>query len=149
MTNGVLSNLDLSQQQGTVAGQQARLPALVEQEREARYALAILLGRAPEGFDVKAQNLEGIASPAVQPGLPSEVLTRVPAVAQAEANLYASHANVDAARAAFFPSVSLTGSAGFAVFGAGGPHQSRQFPLELRHQPAADDFRRRQAQGGG
>lgn len=114
VTNGVSSNLDLSQQQGTVAGQQARLPALIESEREARYALAILLGRAPEGFDVRAQNLEGIISPTVKPGMPSEVLTRRPDVAQAEANLYASHANVDAARAAFFPSVSLTGSAGYS-----------------------------------
>ena len=114
VTNGVSSNLDLSQQQGTVAGQQARLPALIESEREARYALAILLGRAPEGFDVTGQNLEGIVSPTVQPGLPSEVLTRRPDVAQAEANLYAAHANVDAARAAFFPSIGLTGSAGYA-----------------------------------
>jgi NodT family efflux transporter outer membrane factor (OMF) lipoprotein len=114
VTNGVSSNLDLSQQQGTVAGQQARLPALIESERESRYALAILLGRAPEGFDVRGQNLDGIASPTVQPGLPSEVLTRRPDVAQAEASLYAAHANVDAARAAFFPSIGLTGSAGYA-----------------------------------
>ena len=114
VTNGVLSNLDLSQQQATVAAAQARLPALVESEREARYALAILLGRAPEGFDVTAQNLDGIVSPTVQPGLPSEVLLRSPSVAQAEANLYAAHANVDAARAAFFPSIGLTGSAGYA-----------------------------------
>jgi NodT family efflux transporter outer membrane factor (OMF) lipoprotein len=113
VTNGVSSNLDLSQQQATVAGQQARLPGLIEQEREARYALAILLGRAPEGFDVKGQNLDGIISPTVQPGLPSEVLLRSPTVAQAEANLYAAHANVDAARAAFFPSIGLTASAGY------------------------------------
>ncbi len=113
VTNGVSSNLDLAQQQSTVAAQQARLPALIEQEREARYALAILLGRAPEGFDVKAQNLDGIVSPTVQPGLPSEALLRRPDVAQAEANLYAAHANVDAARAAFFPHVGLSGSAGY------------------------------------
>jgi NodT family efflux transporter outer membrane factor (OMF) lipoprotein len=114
VTNGVASNLDLSQQQATVAAAQARLPALIESEREARYALAILLGRPPEGFDVSAQNLNNIVSPTVQPGLPSELLLRSPSVAQAEANLYAAHANVDAARAAFFPSVGLTGSAGYA-----------------------------------
>lgn len=108
VTNGVSSNLDLAQEQAVVATQQARLPGLIEQEREARYALAILLGRAPEGFDVKAQNLDGIASPMVQPGLPSEVLLRRPDVAEAEANLFAAHANVDAARAAFFPVVNLT-----------------------------------------
>ena len=120
VTAGVSSNLDLAQEQSQVAAQQATLPGLIEQEREARYALAILLGRAPEGFDVKAQNLDGIVSPAVQPGLPSEVLLRRPDVAQAEALLYAQHANVDAARAAFFPQISLTGSAGYtgAVLGS-------------------------------
>jgi len=112
---GVSSNLDLAQEQATIATQEATLPGLIEQEREARYALAILLGRAPEGFDVKAQNLDGIASPVVQGGLPSEVLLRRPDVAEAEANLYAAHANVDAARAAFFPAITLTGSAGYGA----------------------------------
>ena len=114
VTNGVSSNLDLSQQQSTVAAQRARLPNLIEQEREARYALAILLGRAPEGFDVRAQNLDGIVSPRVQPGLPSEVLLRRPDIAQAEASLFALHANVDAARAAFFPQIGMSGNAGYA-----------------------------------
>ena len=113
VTAGVSSNLDLAQEQSQVAIQQARLPGLIEQEREGRNALAILLGRAPEGFDVKAQNLDGIVSPTVRPGLPSEFLLRNPSVAQAEANLYALHANLDAARAAFFPQIGLTGSAGY------------------------------------
>ena len=115
VTAGVLSNLDLSQQQATVAGQRARLPNLIEQEREARYALAILLGRAPEGFDVKGQNLNGLIAPLVQPGLPSEVLLRRPDVAQAEASLYAAHANLDAARAAFFPQIGLTLQGGYSA----------------------------------
>jgi NodT family efflux transporter outer membrane factor (OMF) lipoprotein len=111
---GVSSNLDLANQQAVIAGQEATLPALIEQEREGRYALAILLGRAPEGFDVKGQNMDGIVSPVVQGGLPSEVLLRRPDVAEAEANLYAAHANVDAARAAFFPAIGLTGSGSYA-----------------------------------
>lgn len=114
VTNGVSSNLDLAQEQSVVATQEARLPGLIEQEREARYALAILLGKAPQGFDIKAQNLDGVTSPVVQPGLPSEVLLRRPDVAEAEANLFAAHANVDAARAAFFPVIGLTGSRSYA-----------------------------------
>ena len=47
VANGVSSNLDLANQQSTVASVQATLPGLIEQEREARYALAILMGRAP------------------------------------------------------------------------------------------------------
>ena len=115
VSNGVLSNLDLAQQTAAELGVEARLPGLIEQEREARNALAILLGRAPEGFDVNGQNLTGIVSPAVRPGLPSEVLLRRPDVAAAEATLFAAHANVDAARAAFFPQIGLTAGANWSA----------------------------------
>ena len=115
VTNGVASNLDLAVQQASLANVQASLPGLIEQEREARYALAILLGRAPEGFDVRGQNLNGIAVPLVQAGLPSDVLLRRADVAQQEANLYALHANLDAARAAFFPQISLSGSGSYGA----------------------------------
>ena len=113
VANGVSSRLDLAQQQAQLASIEATIPALEEQEREARYALAILLGRLPEGFDVTGKNLDGIITPTVAPGMPSELLRRRPDVAQAEADLASQHANVDAARAAFFPQISLTGSAGF------------------------------------
>jgi NodT family efflux transporter outer membrane factor (OMF) lipoprotein len=112
--NGVSSNLDLAQEQAQVAGQQALIPGLVEQEREARYTLAVLIGRAPEGFDVTAQTMADIKPPPVQPGMPSELLLRRPDVAEAEASLASAHGNVDAARAAFFPSIGLSGSGGFA-----------------------------------
>jgi outer membrane protein, multidrug efflux system len=114
VTNGVSSRLDLAQQEAQVDGQKAQVPALEEQEREARYTLAVLLAHTPEGFDVTGENLDGIAAPAVAPGLPSELLRRRPDVAEAEAQLAAAHANVDAARAAFFPQIDLTASGGFA-----------------------------------
>ena len=114
VTNGVSSNLELAQQRALVASEEASIPPLEEQEREARYALAILLGRAPEGFDVKSVNLDGIVTPDVQPGIPSSLLERRPDIAQAEAQLLSQHANVDAARAAFFPQISLSGSIGAA-----------------------------------
>ncbi|HEY2068806.1 MAG TPA: efflux transporter outer membrane subunit [Rhizomicrobium sp.] len=112
--NGVSSRLDLAQQEAQVAGQEAQIPALQEQEREAVFALAILLGRMPEGFDVKGQTLDAIKSPLVAPGLPSQLLLRRPDVALAEANLASAHGNVDAARANFFPAIGLSGSAGYA-----------------------------------
>jgi multidrug efflux system outer membrane protein len=108
VTNGVSSNLDLAQQRAQLASEEASIPPLEEQEREARYALAILLGRAPEGFDVKAVNMDGIIAPPVRAGIPTALLERRPDVAQAEAQLLAAHANVDAARAAFFPQINLT-----------------------------------------
>jgi multidrug efflux system outer membrane protein len=113
VNSGISSNLDLAEEEATVAQQESTLPGLIESEKEARYSLAILLGRAPEGYDVKAQNLDGIVSPAVQPGLPSELLLRNPGIAQAEAELYAAHASVNAARASYFPSLSLTGGTTF------------------------------------
>jgi len=63
--------LELAQQTAILAGVEAQIPALEEQEREARYALAILLGRVPEGMDVSADSLEGIVAPPVEPGMPS------------------------------------------------------------------------------
>jgi len=115
VSSGVSSNLDLAEQQAVLAQQEAQLPGLIEQEKEARYGLAILMGRAPERYEVKGQNLDEITSPTVKPGLPSELLLRRPDIAQAEAQLYAAHANVDAARAAFFPSLSLTGTGGYSA----------------------------------
>lgn len=127
VTNGVSSRLDLAQQQAQVSGQEAQIPPLKEAEHEARYALAILLGKLPEGFDVQTQNLDKIVAPAVRPGLPSELLHRRPDVAEAEANLAAAHANVDAARAAFFPQISLSGSGGFASAAIGTLVQGSNF----------------------
>lgn len=114
VTNGVSSQLDLAQQQAEVAGVEAEIPALRQQERANLFALAVLEGRPPEGFEVAGKNLNGVSIPQVQPGLPSELLERRPDVAEAEANLASAHANVDAARAAFFPQISLTGSGGLA-----------------------------------
>lgn len=112
--NGILSNLELSQQRAAVLTVEAALPLLEQQERKARYALALLLGMAPEGFDVKGESLTGISAPDVQPGVPSELLARRPDVAAAEANLASAHASVDAARALYFPQIGLTGAGGFA-----------------------------------
>jgi outer membrane protein TolC len=81
-------------------------------EGEARSALALLLGRAPEKFEVRGRPLATVTEPAVTAGLPSELLTRRPDIRLAEENLRSSHADLIAARAAMFPSLNLTGSAG-------------------------------------
>lgn len=114
VTNGVLSNLELAQQTATVLGEEATIPKLEESEREARYALAILLGRMPSSLKVDAVTLEGITAPPVKSGLPSTLLTRRPDVAYAEASLLAAHANLDSARAAFLPTVDLTAGGGWS-----------------------------------
>ena len=110
---GSIDHLDLAREQAQLESEEAQLPGLQTQEKRALYMLAVLLGRPPEGFDVKAQNLDAVQSPLVGTGLPSDLLLRRPDVAEAEANLAAAHANVDAARAAFLPQITLTGSGGF------------------------------------
>lgn len=111
---GAVSPLDLAQQRAVVARQRTSIPPLEQQERDARSILAILLGKPPQGFDVNNTTLESIVLPEVAAGLPSELLTRRPDIQTAEAQLRAANANIAAARAAYFPSIGLTGSAGFA-----------------------------------
>jgi multidrug efflux system outer membrane protein len=114
VSSGASSHLDLAQEQAQVESVEAQLPVLEEQELEARVALAVLLGQAPETLEVKTPSLEAIRPPLVSPGLTSELLLRRPDVAQAEATLASAHANLDAARAALLPQFALTGSDGFA-----------------------------------
>jgi NodT family efflux transporter outer membrane factor (OMF) lipoprotein len=110
---GATSHLDLAREQAQIEAVQAQLPSLETLEKQALYSLAVLLGRPPEGFDVARTELDAVLAPPVGPGLPSDLLLRRPDIAQAEANLASAHANADAARAAFLPQISLTGSGGF------------------------------------
>jgi NodT family efflux transporter outer membrane factor (OMF) lipoprotein len=112
--NGAASALDLARQQAAVLTQQAAIPPLELQERQTLFALAILLGKMPEGFATAGATLTGVAVPRVAPGLPSQLLVRRPDLASAEAQLAAANANVTVARGALLPSISLTGSAGLA-----------------------------------
>jgi multidrug efflux system outer membrane protein len=110
---GTLTALDVAQQQTTVATLDAAIPPLNQQLGETLDALAILLGKQPEAVDVTAGTLGDLAEPEVVPGMPSELLARRPDVAQAEAQLIAANANIAAARAAFFPTISLTAAGGY------------------------------------
>jgi NodT family efflux transporter outer membrane factor (OMF) lipoprotein len=109
---GAASPLDLARQRSAVAQQKSEIPDLMQQEREAQSALAILLGKTPQTFSVGQQGLNTITLPEVSPGLPSELLSRRPDIRRAEANLAAANANVAVARANLFPSINLTGAMG-------------------------------------
>ncbi len=111
---GTASALDVAQQETIVATLDAGVPPLRLQERQALDALAILLGQMPESLSLTSDTLEDLVAPAVGPGLPSDLLARRPDVASMEAGLIAANANIAAARAAFFPSITLTGTGGYA-----------------------------------
>ena len=103
---------ELAAQRAAVANSELIVPRLEQQEAEARGALALLVGHAPEGFSVSAERLDGLGEPSIAAGLPSQLLERRPDLIAAENNLTAAHADLIAARAALFPSLSLTAGAG-------------------------------------
>lgn len=111
---GTGTALDVSQQQALVAGQRAFLPGLQNALDQNRLALGILVGTPPERLVVAGGTLTRLTSPVIAPGIPTDLLTRRPDVAYAEAQLLAASANIRAARAAFFPDVTLTASGGLA-----------------------------------
>lgn len=111
---GTVDALDVAEQETAVASLRASLPPLEQQYRQTVDALAILLGKTPEAIDLATENLEQLSQPVVEPGLPSELLARRPDVAEGEAQLVAANADIAQARAAFFPSIALTASGGFA-----------------------------------
>lgn len=113
MAAGTATSLDVAQQETVVANQRAVLAPLEQQMRQTHNALAILTGRMPEEFALVPESLAVLSVPRPAPGLPSELLTRRPDIAAAEALLKGANADIAAARAAWFPSISLTGQTGF------------------------------------
>jgi len=110
---GTASQLDVSQQEALAATQRAAIPPLEVTLGQNIAALAVLVGRAPANFSVHGGSAKQIVVPHVTPGLPSELLYQRPDIRQAEATLASSNFSVEAARAAFFPQIQLTGTTGF------------------------------------
>jgi outer membrane protein, multidrug efflux system len=111
--NGTGSELDLRQSEGIVQQAEANLQSQARLRAQAENALVQLVGEPlpddlPKGMPLDTQNLLSD----IPAGLPSDLLTRRPDIAAAEQALLAANANIGAARAAFFPKVSLTGSFG-------------------------------------
>ena len=144
--NGAASQLDVERQHAQVLSQRAALLPLEQLEKQTLAALAVLIGRVPEGFGVKAASLADLRIPEVNPGLPAELLVRRPDLAAAEAQVAAANGNVAAARAALLPSIELTGSAGLTSAALltflSGPQSAVSLALSL-FQPIFDGGRLR------
>jgi len=110
---GTVSQLDVAQQAALAANVRAQIPNLRSQLEQTVNALGVLVGRPPSAITVRPGTLTNLSLPEISPGLPSALLARRPDIATAEAQLVAASADIRAARAAFFPSISLTGSAGW------------------------------------
>jgi multidrug efflux system outer membrane protein len=119
--NGTGSELDLRQAETILEQARANYQAQARARAQAENALVLLVGEPlpadlPPGRKLDDQAL----LTDIPAGLPSDLLTRRPDIMQAEASLRAANANIGAARAAFFPRVILTGSAGTASLTLGG-----------------------------
>jgi NodT family efflux transporter outer membrane factor (OMF) lipoprotein len=113
LSAGTATGLDVAQQETAVAILNAAIPPLLQQFRQTVYALAVLIGETPESVDVNMGTLTELSSPAVIEGLPSQLLSRRPDVAEAEQQLIAANADITVARAALFPDIQLTASGGY------------------------------------
>ena len=109
---GVIPELDVVQAKTELASTEAELADMVRQRAETLNAVALLCGRPASSFEI-AERPATTSPPAVPVGLPSALLERRPDIARAERNLAAKNAQIGVARAAYFPSLHLTGQAGY------------------------------------
>jgi NodT family efflux transporter outer membrane factor (OMF) lipoprotein len=111
---GVASSIELQDNRTLVEAARVALAQARRQRALDEDALVLLVGRPLPADLPPAPAWDAIALPDVPVGLPSQVLLQRPDVVQAEDQLRAANADIGAARAAFFPTISLTGSAGTA-----------------------------------
>ena len=112
---GVTSALDYRQSETLLTQAETQLASLKLGKAQADNFLAVLTGGPVAGpLPAPLPLVAQAGSPALTAGLPSDLLVARPDIVAAEERLRAARANVGAARAAFFPSISLTGSFGFA-----------------------------------
>jgi len=111
--HGSTSMLDVRQAEQLVFTAAAEIPSLEQQIEQEENLISILLGKNPDTV-ARGQTLtEQVRPPAVPAGLPSSLLERRPDIREAEQQLIAANAQIGVAKAAYFPQISLSGSAGF------------------------------------
>ncbi len=111
-TSGVVSRSDVLQAETQLKTTEAQSMDTGVQRAQLEHAIALLVGKPAADFSIVAATLEAVP-PAIPVGLPSELLERRPDIAAAERRIVAANAQIGVAKAAYFPTVSLSGSAGF------------------------------------
>lgn len=109
---GVVSGLDVASAEAQLAQARASIPDFERQIAQTGHALSLLLGRNPGTFESLPLEAAAAMTPEVPAGLPSSLLERRPDVLRAEQSLVAANARIGSAKAALFPTISLTGSFG-------------------------------------
>ena len=108
---GEVSQMELAQSQSEYEASRATIPQIEAQIAQQEDALSVLLGRNP-GDILRGRSLAELAAPPVPAGLPSDLLERRPDLRQAEQDLISANAQIGAAKALYFPQISLTGLLG-------------------------------------
>jgi NodT family efflux transporter outer membrane factor (OMF) lipoprotein len=111
---GVAAKVDVVQAEGQLRSVQAQVIDLRATRAQLEHAVAVLIGKPPAAFTLTPTKFEMKGLPDIPPGLPSTLLERRPDVAAGERRMAQANARVGVAQAAYFPELSLTGSAGFA-----------------------------------
>lgn len=110
---GVISLLELSQNKSQYEEALAAVPQFEKSVAQQENALSALLGRNP-GPIARGKDIDNLTAPVAPQGLPSSLLERRPDIREAEQKLIAANAQIGAAKAAYYPSISLTGALGVA-----------------------------------
>src|ERR1700722_12686154 len=111
-SHGGASDLDVSQSEQLVYTASESIPDLERQIEQQENVLSILLGENPQSIPRGHATTEQPLLESIPAGLPSQLLERRPDVREAEQNIVAADARIGVAKAAFFPSISLTGMGG-------------------------------------
>lgn len=109
---GVVAKVDIVQAEVQLKSAQAQLLDLGVERAQREHAIAILTGASPAQLRIERVPLAA-TTPEIPVGVPSELLERRPDIAAAERSVAAANARIGVARAAFFPSLTLTGAEGF------------------------------------
>jgi outer membrane protein, multidrug efflux system len=107
------SGLDLARALNQLNSAQAQETDTRLQRDLLQHAVAVLVGAMPSGFSIPPVKEFRLMPPEVPPGVPSELLQRRPDIASAERQMASANASIGVSRAAFYPNVTLSGSAGF------------------------------------
>ena len=132
--NGVTSELDFRQAESLTESARVTLAQLQRQRALDENALVLLIGQPLPAGLVASAGIDAVTLPDLPAGAPSDLLARRPDIRQSEQQLIAANANIGAARAAFFPRISLTAGIGTASSELSGLFKSGSFGLTLAPQ---------------